>query len=932
MKQYIYGNIEKKGYIYLSSDSKFFLDPHKAQAMPHLVCYDTTCRHGDLAPEEHQCYWMLTTDLNIPGEESRLFLQASGFHPDRGAIYAHGFISEDTDTDLYGPKLLERMRTRFCSGVEIAELKTTDFPRACAEAPVDTSLSPAPLPVLTLERLLQTLLLGRKLILRLPQTGRAAMRSSREILLNIYSRLPYLLRRSNGFVTGMSSHKILDTTNTLPAAITICLMDRDADASGLPPLGTEYFTLSETGELSEASGRTLPPIQSKLATFLASEDPEKLDGFFRFCQQLIRMASEGFQPGIGNYELFLLFYTLGSQTEQDITDEQISLCAANLYGIDGKLKNLKAELYRRVEKVLSPQRLAQYLCGKITDFEDLYRLGIPDPQEQKTILSGTVNKVSDTNAALTMRLAQNYYTSPDDIRTLLRPLAVRFSELACLKYPALVEPDPKAETIRTLEAMQLEDTPGGSIKERLINLVHNALRKRRAAVVSKYEDNRRIQLEQGIQAIRSWPLHYTPDSLEGLYAQLESDYSLCDELMFSWNPLIGQKLVEACGAVVLQNTAQCGGLLENTQTILDRFQEKGGTLSDAQNAQLAKQTNLWRNIRDLSQRPCSSIRDLLGLFAEADALWMPPEVKEEIKRSFAAKIPQPLCTDREITDCTGRIAAKDADRLERELLLPVLVQNLHSIPADLPLGSIKIRLNAAEQLRNAALFQQDIDFRPWNCKRSPLELRETLTLLETYSPERPEPPLDNPALRRWAAEQLPGNLKLMYLLAERDPGLGSKVLDVLAQKAAMDSGKVETLYFSGWSREALCAAGAGQESAAWRNALEKVFPNWVSLPEPAFPKPSCSAEKVSGLFLIPALVGLAGLFPTVIPGVLGERSPSMALWSAAALSLAAASCFGLAFLNLQPAQKTLLRRLALALLPGILAAAVLGALMLASVL
>lgn len=933
MKQYIYGNIEKKGYIYLSSDPKFFLDPQKAQVMPHLVCYDTTCRHADLLPGDHQCYWMLTTNLNIPSEQPHLFLQASGFHPDRGATYAHGFFSDSEDTDLYGPRFLDLMKASFKSGQDIAELKVTYFPQALSDLPQDTHLAPMQLPVNTLEILLDTLLQGRKLILRLPQAGRAAMRSSRELLLSLYARLPYALRQTNGFVTGMSSHKILDTTNTLPAAITIYLMDNDAATDGLPPLGTEYFTLSEDGELSNSTGRPLPPVRSHLAAFLASESPEKLDDFFCFCQQLTTLATGNFVPSTSNYELFLFFYTLGSQTYREITDEQIRLCAANLYGADAKIKNLKSELYRRVAGVLSPQRLSRYLCDAVTGYEDLVCLGIPDPQEQKAILAGTISKVTDTHAALTLRLAQTYYTCPEDIQALLLPLTDRFLELAFQEKPCLTEDAPTAQTVQSLEMLSLEDTSGSNIKEQLINQVHENLRRKKAAVLSKYEENRRTQLQQGMEAIGSWPLACTPDSLSTLYAQLENSYYLHAELMPEWNTSIGKKITAGCSAIIPETIGACSSLLENAEAIQRLFQSKGGVFSCEQEAIWGKQTAFWRNICDLSKQHCTNVHTLLNLFVQVDTLQVPPKIAEELKRCFTAQVPVHPYTDEEICCCARRLIQNNANSLERELLLPVLTDNLSSFAPSLPLVSIKARLAIAKQMQDALLFQQKIDFRPWDCKDSVGNLLNALTALERYGPGKAAPNLDSPSLRRWASENLQSNLHLMYLLAKQDSCLDSKILDLLAGNYNIQVNQLEQLYLAGWSWQDLQAAGGGLASPAWQNALETVCPRWAELPAPLFSRPTHSSGiSAVRLVLPPILLGLIALVPLSVFGALGLLSLPLAIWTAAILALGAASCFGAACLPLQPEQKKLLRRYALALLPGLLAVVTVLILILTSVL
>lgn len=935
MKQYIYGNIEKKGYIYLSSDPQFFLDPQKAQAMPHLVCYDTTCLHGDLPAGEHQCYWMLTTDLNIPGEEPHLFLQASGFHPDRGATYAHGFISEADDRDLYGPGLLELMKTQFKTGQQVLQLKTTDHPQSlCVDQMLrDDTLELRLLPQKTLELLLNTLLQGRKLILQLPQTGQAALTASRQLLLTLYARLPYAQRRTNGFATGMSSHKILDTANTLPAAITICLMDGDADAAGLPPLGTDYFVLSEDGQLHSGTGKPVPPVRSALPEYLASESVENLDGFFAFCQQLTQLVPGNFTPNVNNYELFHFFYTLGSQSGAQITDEQIRLCAANLYGADAKIKNLKAELYRRVAGVLSPRRLAEYLCKKAQSYADLAALGIPDPQEQRAILSGNIDKVTDTHAALTMRMAQTYYTSAEDIEALLQPLAERFQELACQEMPCLDEKMPTARTVQELNALQLGDTAGSNLKEQLINRVHAVLRSQKAAVLSKYEENRRVQLQEGTETIRACSLAYTTDSLQELYGLLAHRYYLFPELISSWNTAIGEKLAGACLQVVPETVAACGTLLQTGAHIRELYQSQAGSvpqvLEEAQREQMA----LWHSIWQLYQQPCPGVSSLLRLLEQMDGIQMPCSIAQELRDHFAEQISVDACTDEEICSCADRLARKLTQEGERELLVSVLCRCLSSMAPDLPLDSLKTRLEIARKLENAG-FLESVDFQPWQCTDTPTHLARMLAELENYSSGNTLSALENPTVRRWAIRNLQKNAELIYWLAVMDAGLGRDVLDWLAKHyLAMQPSKLEKLYLAGWARQDLLAAGGKQASVAWKSAMDTLFPKWTELPAPAFAKPTASESKHPIRFGVPtALMAVAGLLPVGMAAALGFLTFPLTCWSAGVLAAAAAICLAAACLPLQPDQKKLLRRFALALLPGIVAAVIMSLLIIMAIL
>lgn len=73
MYTFLYGNIQHRGYAYLCSKPDFFEDIKRTQALNNIIRYDITCKHGELALEQHQSFQMLTSDLNSGIAPTSLF-------------------------------------------------------------------------------------------------------------------------------------------------------------------------------------------------------------------------------------------------------------------------------------------------------------------------------------------------------------------------------------------------------------------------------------------------------------------------------------------------------------------------------------------------------------------------------------------------------------------------------------------------------------------------------------------------------------------------------------------------------------------------------------------------------------------------------------------------------------------------------------------
>ena len=340
MQKYIYGNIGHRQYTYLSTAPDFFSDSRRVEELRHLVTYDIYGKHQGLQPGEHQCYWGLTTDLNIPGEPERLYLQCSGGDTYRSAFYAQGFMSDSKDGFLYGKGFLQLLRLHFPTGEET--LKRADsgpLTEAFPQLDLDPSLSPAELDPELLRSILLLLLQGRKVLLRIDASGKEAMHRSREILLAIYSRLPYGQRRLNGFLTGCTPAQLQNEENTLPGAISLILADADTPASELYLDGAQLLDMNEPVKPVPRSFQGKPLPHTALLDYLMQSDMETLDSFFKTASQNIEQDRS---PTVADYSLMLELF---KQVSRPITDAVLAEWAIQLQSgsLQGDLRQMLME-------------------------------------------------------------------------------------------------------------------------------------------------------------------------------------------------------------------------------------------------------------------------------------------------------------------------------------------------------------------------------------------------------------------------------------------------------------------------------------------------------------------------------------------------------------------------------------------------------------
>ncbi len=923
MEQYIYGNIGQKGYRYESSNPEFFGNPKHMEALSHMVNYDKFCPHGELAPDAHQCFWMVTSNLDVPGAPDRLFLQAAGGDAFRSSFYAHGYMSSPEDGDMYGPELLKLLRTRFGAFKQImdaAELGT--LPAVPLQTmPVMEDLTPAPVEKELLCNVLLALLQNRQVILRLPSEGRAAMDDSRAFLLTLYQRMPYALRRQAGFATGQSSQTVINPTNPLPMGIRLILMDADAKTDGImPSTYLAYFDLAGRAPvqpmLREVNGN--PCFYVALIDYLVDTPLEELERFFRYCQEFAA-AEKKVSLNINEYLMLLESFRIG---ESDFTDDLIRVWAANLYSSKYSLQR-KDQLYTDIARVLNWEKLKDCIVRGVPHFDKLQDLGVLVSAD---IMGADQTSVRDTNAARTLVMAENllkkYPAGTQEL--LLHGLAQAFIGLGEGCYPCFRETQPAAATKLALEKVELDPraTNVPALVTVLKGMVYDAMKQKRAAVLARYQENLALQKSLGDAAIANCQ-YGNMDGLEMLYRQLRGHY-LYDELLEGWNKSIAQKIVHLCKTRNPQTLEDYGNLLALFGRIRSLFEIHGGTFLEEQKSLLASSEGLWQKAVDLDRKVCADLPDLLATFDEITKAALSPALTVQLRQKHAEAL---VLDEVQILNAVSRLCAHAKDFGQQQLLAQCIktVPGLLTVAADLPLEETKKRLTSIQKLADAGLCQDVVDFRPWNARLSAKGLLEKIRQVEAYNRSKPVLPqldLSDPLVRGWIVKQFPTNMDVKFLLFQCCPAMRPGLLTDLAKNCrSITRRDLELLYVAGCSREALYGANTGN-SPAWTAALEELFPQWPELPPPMTPPEPEEGPKGSGLILAESvLFGLSGIVPGAMMLIMGTSLMVPSILFTAVQAVIGGSCLGGGLMVGDKDQKRLLRWLAASSVPGILTSA-----------
>lgn len=861
MQRYIYGDLNKAGYRTVSSDNVFFTS--NAKNLAKLMYYDIASKHGNLAPNGHKCFWMLTTDLQVLGGQDHLFIQESGMVPQRETTVVQGYRSDPEDGELYGPKFLELLSTAFISSDEALNVaETEELQKIEASALPSEDIQPAVLPRGLSEGVLLALLQGKRVIIRLSSTGAEAMAESRQYLKAIYQRLPYEMRRNNGCLTGATKPML-----GISRAFKVVLMDGDADTAGIHSDEFQVFFDLTGGDIPEKTG-------THLIKFLASETPETVDAFFAYCQETLK-AGNVKSPGLAHYGDLLAVYTIG---QKSIAGEDIRGWSVRLWDNTWIGEDLQKSIREKIAKAMSTEDLTDYMKAAAPAYGDLFQLGImcrADKDKDK-------KAPRDQNAALTLRMMLRL--PGYDTKKVGQALADHFVSKAKAQYPCLTEEKPTKATLAELETIQLpekQENPSAWL-DVLREDVRQELESLATRRKSTYAEQFSLQQTAGEERIAGW----APDGdLEEVYRDLNGHY-LHEELTAGWNRLIAQKIVGVCLAFALPGELdEYRDLLEKERKLRECLNGHGGSFTPEQDSVLQGLTKKWSGILDLCNRKCTTAEELECWLLEADNAGMEPALALEQKQKKARGL-------------------------------------LSVIPDGLTLKETKQWLKSCEKHKDL-LSEARIFFEPWGVKGEAGLLLDQIKKLEQYRKENgTEPRLENEKIRLWIAGQFPENKDLMKLLIRKSPEKRKTLVKILAQKGEdITAADLKELYISGCSWKSLCEDVGEDFSESWRKAMNEFLPDLPALPEPLKSQPPRKDTGKQILLLIElVLFGLAGMMPAAIMLATGTGTLVSCAITAAGLVAFTAGFMGAAAAVKPKQRKRFLIGLGLALVPGILAA------------
>lgn len=931
MQQYIYGDFGGQGYRYVSSLPAFFADAKHVQRLGYLIKYDVACHHGELPPQEHQCFWMLTTNLDQPQEPERLYLQVSGAVQARMARYVQGYMSTPEETDLYGPVFLRLLKTRFhradrvYEAAEKGQLEPLDY----RDLPAEEELEPARIDRELLRRILLAVMQKKRIVVRLSTVGAAAMEDARRVLLAIYQRMPWERRRTNGFLTG-ASVTFNNIHNGLPGAVRILLMDADTVAEdAVSSFKQEYFDLRAAANGQpmprESHGKELPYVP--LMDFLAEANPDELETFFAFCQDCLKDEQDKGNPDITKY--IMLFHVFNME-RLDFSEEQLYIWAVSLYD-DNWTKDMCQLLYDRISDRLSPKVLERYLLGFANQYSDLFRLGVMEPADQEH----HKNQKRDVNAALTLRLAENLWGRyPETVKqSLLRSLCDQFVSLACAEYPGLNAERPTNATLKEAKELPMsfeKDAPTPFVSE-LRECVSDRLNQLRTALAHLYQRNYQNQYQQGLQMIAQWPGSGESFDLAPLYRMLQSQYLWHDLLLVntpaSWNGHIAQRLVEVftknSSPQSVQMCRRLGNELECSRAC---FMEHNGHFSEDQNSSIQRAEAAWNRVLSLSSRKCADLGQLLKLYQEIDELELHPDLAGELKKTAGKELAERGVSWDQLSPLISAVVRSAKDTTQYGVVRSVIAASpdVSVIPTDQSANQVKERLTGCALLASAGLHSGTIRFPEWDMSESVQFLQASLDSLMGYRQGMEKPVWHNESMKRWAVNHLEENLDLMYLLALEDRKLCKELVILLAQAPrGISEAQMRQLYVSGCTRKQLRQGAGDKTSLAWAEAVNSVFPALTKLPPPmqAIKRGGTSGSVLFVLYCI--VLAVAALVPTLAMLLTGIRTPLVCYIVIAVLAVGAAALLITDVIVTQKEEKHYPLFLGLTLIPGLLAAIIL---------
>ena len=371
MIQYAYGNFKHEGFRYVSSSPDFFTDAGRQAQLAHLHQFDAATSRGGSEPGEYRCYLMTASNLNTPGEATRLYYQASSLDPYRTAFFLRGYVSEAADADVFGTTLLRLLKTDIPTLQETERnLSAVSVRLDPANLPPDISVNENHIPEALLRRCLRTLITDqdsiKNLYIRLDADGKEAMGCGRRLLYALYSRLPYDIRERNGFFTGLSAAVQTDNKNALPAGIHVFLLDKSSDASVRKSIFTESIDLSSP--VSDAPGTD--ERYENLLTFLLQSSEKDRTAFFSELDKAVRKCS-GLRL---TKELYGYIYFLYSQRGKKLGAEDIRSLIEAVSALDrrGQERSLMLSL---MWKWVPLETIRDEFLTSVSSFSGLWELG-----------------------------------------------------------------------------------------------------------------------------------------------------------------------------------------------------------------------------------------------------------------------------------------------------------------------------------------------------------------------------------------------------------------------------------------------------------------------------------------------------------------------------------------------------------------------------
>lgn len=875
MQQYIYGNLNHAGFRTVSSDSTgFFMN--NAGALSPLMFYDAAAGHGELTPGAHKSFWMLTTDLNMGGQ-NYLFLQESGMETFRAAAVVQGYRSDFSDGDLHGNRFLELLDTQFLSSEEALKCgENNTLNSTTLEQIPKNKVEPEAVSEELLSSILLSLFWKRRVIIRIPYVGAEAMRRSRGYLKTIYQRLPYEKRRNNGCVTGASAAML-----NISKAFTIILMDGDADVSGIASNSQqEFFDLTQdpTGKIY-GNDRIQGTYYEPLLNFLVKEPVEKVNSFFEKCPVYLENDNDAGDPDIRKYCGMLKVFQIG---RKELAGQEIREWAVSLRYDQWSEKMQEVILDTIAQKLQTPQIL-EYFQAEAPQYDDIHRFGRANHMRRES-------NETDENAELSVLMLQRMHARVKDslMPQVISAMAEHFVSAAQEAYPCLNTQQPMAATLKECDAIRL---PEGNDSQNSRNwllemraMVREKLSLNIEQIKTRYKQQYEYQMKAGFAVIQTWFAEHATSDLSGLYRNLEQ-YYLYEEMIGQWNSLIAKYIVEADRSCQTPNSIEeYRQQLVWLQHMHKCFLNHGGEFAPEQSTELNKRKTYRKKCIELGVQQPEDVHTLKLWYQQAQ------------KAGFSQ-------------DLMNQLRLEKAERIMR------------NIPDGLKLQEIKNRLVlAGEWLPDANVF-----FEPWNILADASKLLACIQNLEEYRKGVEAPNLKNRKIREWIPKMFPHNKDLMILLIQKYPNRREALLPILAQKGeGITAQDLKDLYIFGCSRQLLCDHADIEVSGDWHEAMREFLPELPKLPRPleAQPPRKKKGEKIL-LPIIWALMGIAACIPAAIMMIAAVKELLISGIVAAVIAAMVGGLVGTSFAAKSRSGKRFLIGLAIAAAPGLLATIVL---------